>query len=253
VWALFGNYCAAAAELSTDTGYADTIAELRRKLYLPQVSPTTGWLEEWMSPDHLGEATHRHLSPLVGLFPGDRIRPDGSTPADIVAGATALLTARGTESFGWANAWRSLCWARLKNAENAYQLIVNNLRPSTGGGNGTAPNLFDIYEVERGRGIFQIDANFGTAAATMEMLLYSRPGHLELLPALPHAWAASGFVTGVAARGGFEADLRWRDGRPTEVTIRSVGGRTTTVAYSGTSRTVTLEPGASVTLKDLAR
>ncbi|MEY9988835.1 alpha-L-fucosidase 2 [Streptomyces sp. V4I8] len=253
VWALFGHYCTAAAELRKDTGYAATIASLRRKLYLPQVSATTGWLEEWMSPDNLGESTHRHLSPLVGLFPGDRIRPDGSAPADIVAGATALLTARGMESFGWANAWRGLCWARLKNAERAYQLIVNNLRPSTGGSNGTAPNLFDIYEVERGRGIFQIDANFGTPAAMVEMLLYSRPGHLELLPALPDAWAASGFVKGVAARGGFEVDLRWRDGKPTEARIHSVGGRTTTVAYGGVSRTVTLRPGASLTLRDFAR
>ncbi|WP_407071094.1 glycosyl hydrolase family 95 catalytic domain-containing protein [Streptomyces cellulosae] len=253
VWTLFGNYCAAAAELKRDTGYADTVAALRRGLYLPQVSPTTGWLEEWMSPDNLGETTHRHLSPLVGLFPGDRIRPDGSTPAEIVKGATALLTARGTESFGWANAWRSLCRARLKDAETAYRLVVNNLRPSTDGGNGTAPNLFDIYEVAEGRGIFQIDANFGTPAAMIEMLLYSRPGHLELLPALPDAWAASGSLTGAGARGGFVVDLRWQDGRPTWARIRSVGGRTTTVAYAGTVRTVRLKPGESVTLKDLAR
>ncbi|GGJ29717.1 glycosyl hydrolase family 95 catalytic domain-containing protein [Streptomyces brasiliensis] len=253
VWALFGNYCVASAELKKDSGYSGTIAALRQKLYLPRVSPTTGWLEEWMSPDNLGETTHRHLSPLVGLFPGDRIRPDGSTPKDIVDGATALLTARGMESFGWANAWRSLCWARLKNADNAYQLIVNNLRPSTGGSNGTAPNLFDIYQVEQGRGIFQIDANFGTPAAMSEMLLYSRPGHLELLPALPDAWAASGSVTGAAARGGFVVDLRWQDGRPTEACIRSGGGRTTTVAFGGTSRKVSLSPGQSVTLKDFAR
>ncbi|QOV33588.1 glycoside hydrolase N-terminal domain-containing protein [Streptomyces ferrugineus] len=253
VWTLFGNYCTAAAELRTDTAYADTIAALRRKLYLPQVSPTTGWLQEWMSPDNLGETTHRHLSPLINLFPGDRIRPDGSTPADIVAGATALLTARGMENFGWANAWRGLCWARLKDADHAYRLIVDNLRPSTDGSNGTAPNLFDIYEAERGRGIFQIDANFGTPAAMVEMLLYSRPGHIELLPALPDAWATTGFVRGVPARGGFEADLRWRDGKPTEARIHSVGGRTTTVAYGEGSRTVTLRPGASVTLRDFPR
>ncbi|MGW7202152.1 glycosyl hydrolase family 95 catalytic domain-containing protein [Streptomyces sp. NPDC054837] len=253
VRSLFGNYCAAAAELKKDTGLAERIAGLRTRLYLPRVSPTTGWLEEWMSPDNLGETTHRHLSPLVGLFPGDRIRPDGSTPAALVEGATALLTARGMESFGWANAWRSLCWARLKNADNAYRLVVNNLRPSTGGRNGTAFNLFDIYEVEQGRGIFQIDGNFGTPAAMIEMLLYSRPGHLELLPALPDAWAESGSLTGAGARGGFVVDLRWRDGKPTEARIRSIGGRTTTVAYAGTSRTVALEPGASVTLKDLDR
>ncbi|MFI9615127.1 glycosyl hydrolase family 95 catalytic domain-containing protein [Streptomyces sp. NPDC052023] len=253
VWALFGNFCEASARLGKDTGYAATIAGLRKKLYLPEVSPKTGWLQEWMSPDNLGETTHRHLSGLVGLFPGDRIRPDGSTPQDIVDGATAQLTARGMESFGWANAWRALCWARLKNAEKAYQLIVNNLRPSTGGANGTAFNLFDIYEAEQGRGIFQIDANFGTPAALSEMLLYSRPGHLELLPALPEAWAAAGHVTGVAARGGFVVDLNWRDGRPTSVRLRSVGGRTTAVAYGRASRTVTLKPGESVTLKDLTR
>ncbi|MES5820060.1 glycoside hydrolase N-terminal domain-containing protein [Streptomyces sp. RG80] len=250
---LFGNYCVAAAELKKDPGFAATISGLRKRLYLPRVSPTTGWLEEWMSPDNLGETTHRHLSPLVGLFPGDRIRPDGSTPAALVAGATALLTARGMESFGWANAWRGLCWARLKNAENAYRSVVNNLRPSSGGGNGTAFNLFDIYEVERGRGIFQIDANFGTPAAMIEMLLYSRPGHLELLPALPDAWAASGSLTGAGARGGFVVDLRWRDGKPTEARIRSIGGRTTTVQYAGKSRTVSMKPGATVTLTDFAR
>ncbi|MFE9622623.1 glycoside hydrolase N-terminal domain-containing protein [Streptomyces sp. NPDC006527] len=253
VWALFGHYCVAAAELGKDAGYADTIASLRGRLYLPQVSPKTGRLEEWMSPDDLGETTHRHLSPLVGLFPGDRIRPDGSTPEEIVDGATALLTARGMNSFGWANAWRSLCWARLKDADKAYRLVVTNLHPSTGGGNGTAFNLFDIYEVEQGRGIFQIDANFGTPAAMSEMLLYSRPGHLELLPALPDAWARSGHVTGLPARGGFVLDLRWRDGRPTSVRLRSVGGRTTKVECAGVSRTVSLEPGESVTLQDFVR
>ncbi|MCX4911342.1 glycoside hydrolase N-terminal domain-containing protein [Streptomyces sp. NBC_00878] len=252
VWVLFDNYRTAAQELKKDSAYAKTIGGLQKRLYLPKVSPTSGWLEEWMSPDNLGETTHRHLSPLMGLFPGDRIRPDDSTPPEIVKGATALLTARGMESFGWANAWRSLCWARLKNADNAYQLVINNLRPSIDGDNGSAPNLFDIYQVEQGRGIFQIEANFGTAAAVIEMLLYSRPGHLELLPALPGAWAKSGSVTGVGVRGGFVVDLRWRDGRPTEARIRSVGGRTTTVAYGDTSRTVTLKPGSSVTLRTFA-
>jgi alpha-L-fucosidase 2 len=249
VWNLFGNYHTATQVLGKDTAYSTTIDGLRARLYLPVVSPTTGWLEEWMSPDNLGETTHRHLSPLIGLFPGDRIRPDDSTPKDILAGATALLTARGMNSYGWSNAWRSLCWARLKNADKAYQLVVNNLKPSVGGSNGSASNLFDIMDLGQGRGIFQIDANFGTPSAIIEMLVYSRPGHVELLPALPPAWAASGSVAGVGVRGGFIADISWKNGKVTEATLKSVGGRSTTVVAGGTSRQVSLKPGESVTLR----
>ncbi|MFE6133999.1 glycoside hydrolase N-terminal domain-containing protein [Streptomyces sp. NPDC056437] len=249
VWALFDQYRQACSVLGRDAAYSRTVGAMQERLYLPEVSPETGWLQEWMSPDNLGETTHRHLSPLMGLFPGDRIRP-GAVSGELLDGATALLTARGTESFGWANAWRSLCWARLKKAENAYQLFANNLRPSTGGVNGTAMNLFDIYEVEKGRGIFQIDANFGTPSAVMEMLVYARPGHVELLPALPGAWAASGSVTGVGVRGGFVVDLDWSDGTLDRARLTSVGGRTTTVSWRGSSRTVTLRPGKSVTLRD---
>ncbi|MEV4812333.1 glycosyl hydrolase family 95 catalytic domain-containing protein [Micromonospora avicenniae] len=249
VWNLFENYRTATQLLDRDTGHGETVDGLRRRLYLPEVSATTGWLQEWMSPDNLGETTHRHLSPLVGLFPGDRIRPDDSTPAEIIAGANALLTARGMNSYGWANAWRSLCWARLKDAEKAYQLLVNNLKPSRNGSNGTAMNLFDIYETNPGRGIFQIDANLGTPAAMVEMLVYSRPGHVELLPALPAAWAASGSVSGVGVRGGFVVDVSWKNGTVTRATVTSVGGRATTVLAGGRSRQVTLRPGESVTLR----
>ncbi|MFB7510499.1 glycosyl hydrolase family 95 catalytic domain-containing protein, partial [Streptomyces broussonetiae] len=251
VWNLFGNYHTATQVLGRDTSYSATVDGLRERLYLPVVSPETGWLEEWMSPENLGDTTHRHLSPLFGLFPGDRIRPDDSTPKDILAGATALLTARGMNSYGWANAWRSLCWARLKNPEKAYQLVVNNLKPSVNGSNGSASNLFDIMDMGQGRGIFQIDANFGTPSAMIEMLLYSRPGHVELLPALPAAWAASGSVSGVGVRGGFVADLRWRNGKVTQVTLKSVGGRDTTVFAGSRSRRISLRPGESVTLANL--
>ncbi|TKA08160.1 glycoside hydrolase family 95 protein [Actinacidiphila oryziradicis] len=251
VWNLFGNYHTATDVLGKDAGYAKTVDGLRERLYLPVVSPTTGWLEEWMSPDNLGETTHRHLSPLIGLFPGDRIRPDDSTPKDILDGATALLTARGMNSYGWANAWRSLCWARLKNAEKAYQLVVNNLKPSVGGSNGSASNLFDIMDMGQGRGIFQIEANFGTPSAIIEMLVYSRPGHLELLPALPAAWAASGSVSGVGVRGGFVADISWKNGKVTQATLTSVGGRATTVFANGSPRQVSVMPGQSVTLRNL--
>jgi alpha-L-fucosidase 2 len=248
VWALFGNYRAASEILGRDAGFREVIGGLRDRLYLPRVSPANGWLEEWMSPDNLGENEHRHLSPLIGFFPGDRIQFDTS-PGELVAGVRNLLTARGMDSYGWANAWRALCWARLKDGEKAYQLVTTNLRPSTANSNGSALNLFDIYQVEADRSIFQIDANFGTPSAMVEMLVYARPGRIELLPALPKAWAAAGRITGVGVRGGFTVDLSWRDGRVREATLRSVGGRSTTVVAAGVTRTVRLDHGGAVTLR----
>jgi alpha-L-fucosidase 2 len=247
VWDLFGNFQQASQLLGRDEGYAATIKKMQARLYLPQVSDKTGWLEEWMSPDNLGETTHRHLSPLIGFFPGDRIRAD-SSPA-LVKGVTELLKARGMTGYGWGCAWRAICWARLKDAEKAYQLLLTNLSPSHDHGNGTALNFFDFYQLTRDTDAFQIDANFGTPTAMLEMLLYSRPGLIELLPALPEAWAAAGRVTGIGARGGFRVDLAWRDGKVSRATLHSVGGTQTTLVHARWRKSITLRAGESITLE----
>jgi alpha-L-fucosidase 2 len=244
VWQLFANYAAAAATLGQDSAYAATISGLQAKLYLPQVSPTTGWLEEWMTPDNLGDAAHRHLSPLIGLFPGDRITADRS-PAALLAGVTNLLTARGMSTYGWGMAWRAACWARLKNADKAYQAVMTVLQPSVNYSNGAAINLFDMYNLSSNSSLFQIDANFGTPSAMIEMLVYSRPGLIELLPATPSAWLASGSATGVPARGAFTVDLVWSGGRVTSATIHGKPGATTTVKAGTWSQAVTIGAGGS--------
>jgi len=247
IWQLFANYQQAASILGRDSGFAATVAGLQSRLYLPQVSSVTGWLEEWMTPNNLdtGDIQHRHLSPLIGLFPGDRITADQS-PAALLTGVTNLLTARGMTSFGWGVAWRAACWARLRNAANAYQCFINGLTPSTGGSTGTAGNLLDIYSGDT----FQIDANLGLPSAAIEMLVYSRPGLLQLLPALPSAWSASGAVTGIGVRGGFTVDFAWTGGQVTSGTLRNIGpaSATTTIAYGASSQQITLAAGASVAL-----
>ena len=181
VWTLFTNYHTASEVLGKDAGYRQTIDGLRDRLYLPQVSPTTGWLEEWMTPDNLGEIEHRHLSPLMGFFPGDRIDHD-SSPADLLTGVWNLLNARGTSIYGWANAWRALCWARFKEGEKAYQMIIKNLQPSTGSVGGTALNLFDIWP---------LDSNQQHLPDRRELRHAVGDGrHAGLLPSRPHRVAA---------------------------------------------------------------
>ncbi|MGG2048690.1 glycoside hydrolase family 95-like protein [Burkholderia gladioli] len=152
-----------------------------------------------------------------------------------MAAAKALLTARGTDSFGWGLAWRIACWAKFRDAATCYSMVQKLLRFASGSDstNGTFTNMFDAY----GGNIFQIDANFGGPAAILEMLVQSSMDSIVLLPALPPQWN-TGSVKGVRVKGGFSVDLAWKDGKLTSAAITSVGGTGTTLKYGSISKPI---------------
>jgi alpha-L-fucosidase 2 len=49
-------------------------------------------------------------------------------------------------------------------------------------------------------------------------------GEIHLLPALPDAWA-NGQVKGIRARGAFEVDMDWADGKLSQAVLRSEQGQ----------------------------
>lgn len=168
----------------------------------------------------IGEYHHRHISQLVGLFPGTVI--NSTTPAWLDA-AKVTLNERGDVSKGWSMAHRLNAWSRIKDGNRAYKLYQTLLQQ------GTFDNLWDSHPP------FQIDGNFGGTAGVAEMLLQSHEDCIEPLAALPAAWA-SGSFSGLVARGNFEMAVTWKNAQAQRFQLLSKVGGPCVIKYPNIER-----------------
>ena len=244
IWQLYEDAAKAAEVLGQDTELAAKWKENQSKLKGPIEIGDDGQIKERyeettldsMKPQGADPAGHRHLSHMLGLFPGDLI----AQKEEWLQAAKVSMDYRTDNSTGWGMGQRINTWARLGEGNKAHELIQNLFK------GGIYPNLWDTHAP------FQIDGNFGYTSGVSEMLLQSNMGYLNLLPAIPDVWA-DGSVDGLIARGNFEVDMDWAKTSLTKAEILSKNGGECEIGYPGIAKAKIVDSkGAEVTVEKVS-
>ena len=214
---LLTNLLSAGEELGQADPEADEWRRILAALPAYQVDET-GAIREWLHPDFGENHQHRHISHIYPFFPGHEIPP---TPAHPLFGAVheavkQRMTLGLAEQTGWSLTHLANIFARLGEGAQAHECLARLAQSCLGS------TFFTYHNDTRGMGVtmdfvwglnapLQLDAILGLPAAVMEMLLYSSPEEIRLLPALPDAWACGRFA-GWQTRCGVEVACRWNHG-----------------------------------------
>lgn len=206
----------------------------------PEIA-STGELCEWSRERPPAEPQHRHLSHLIGLYPGQQRWDQAHLEA-----AVRTLDLRGDEGTSWSLAWKLCLWARLRRPDKVSDLLTLALRPCQVDGvvvrSGLYPNLLSAHPP------FQLDGNLGLVAGIAEALVQSHHGAIDLLPALPDDWP-SGHVWGLGARPGVRVDIEWEDGQLVAASFMAPRGARVACRYQQRTVPLELSPGVAVELR----
>jgi alpha-L-fucosidase 2 len=156
----------------------------------PYLLDTDGALKEWAWPTLEENQDHRHVSHLYGAWPGDEFTPDSTPELARAASIASRKRAQGNDS-AHGILHRGLAAARLKDS----YLVNFDLKQILEQGyvNPSLTTMHNPYAIP------SPDPQGALPTLIMEMLVYSRPGVIGLLPAVPDS-LSKGNITGVVSR-----------------------------------------------------
>lgn len=221
IWQLFTDTIHGSEELNIDRKFREVLIDKRERLLKPKIGKH-GQVQEWIEDIDSPYDKHRHISHLVGLYPGNQIN---YKEIEMFNAAKVTMNNRGDGGTGWSKANKINLWARLLDGNRAHKLLQEQLKSSI------LSNLFDTHPP------FQIDGNFGAVSGIAEMLLQSHLDIIEPLPALPKAWK-DGSYEGLKARGNFEISAYWSNSTLDRLIIKSLLGNICTLKYENINKFV---------------
>ena len=225
-------------------------------------------LTEWLDPYLKDNYGHRHLMHIYPLFPGCEATPE-RTPKLYEAARNALLAKGFPSVCNFTYPQMAASYTRIFDGNRAAKALIDLVRGVAYVRRGVPRALIRPSMGTQVGGpwpVVQFDATMACPSAVLEMILYSDPTLLRILPALPDM-LPTGRVKGMLIRGGGTADVEWdiprhrviaRITSPTKRTVDirfpapfnkvTAAGATLAASNFGDAyRTVTLPAGKTVT------
>lgn len=194
-----------------------------------------GALAEWVDKSYPEVYNHRHNSHLYPIFPGTELRQCTKDHINWTQAAGIALNKR--FAFDTSSAHGLIHLALQASRLKRLDLVEQNINRFSRRG-----YLYNslITSHEPGHQIYNLDAVLSFPRLLMEMLAFTEPGQLELLPAWPASYP-DGNIKGMRINGGHTLDMSWKSGKLASLTIYGKSNDSLKWEYKGEKNKIQLK------------
>lgn len=211
-----------------------------------------GALAEWAPKKYKDVYNHRHNSHLYPVFPGYEFFQSGSKP-ELRKAAHVALKKRIEHAHlithpyvsGHGIVFAAQMAARLGDVKNVRALLEKIATGSWHYNSMVSSHCPDGLH-------YNLDVGLSYPRVLMEMLVFSHPGHIELMPAWPKNYA-DGSIKGVLVRGGHKIDITWANGKLKSAVLHAGHDENTIVKYGDDTKPLALKAGETYKLNSQLR